>query len=60
MSRCVSYKTLQTFPGVLKKALQSIERRTICIAGAYHDCIIDEIKSRDNIEYDRKIHNGDK
>ena len=32
----------------------------ICIAGQYHDIIIDEIESCDNIEYEGKIYNDDK
>ena len=37
-----------------------MQRQTICIADAYHDYILDKNERRDNIEYERQIHNDDK
>ena len=44
----------------LKKLCRDFQRQPICIDDAYHDYIIDEIERRDNIGYERKIHNDDK
>ena len=34
---------------------KSLQRNLICITDSYHDFIIDEIKRKDNIEYERDM-----
>ena len=43
-----------------KQPHQAVQRQPIFIDDEYHDYILYEIERRDNIEYERQVHNDDK
>ena len=50
----------QTLPGVYEKKKRQTFQRQLMFFDTYHDYILDEVELRDNIEYERQMHNDDK